>query len=143
MLQPVPIDLTINMSIMTRFQQDYDQILTNFIPYFDPYIVISWRVPSYPDQEIRSQVIWSGNVATQYPFDINATQVARVVGETSFIFKGWLFKSAPAPEGRIFQINTDYSTLSELSTQYTEASLDSTTTERKTLNAVPSPKIVT
>jgi hypothetical protein len=143
MLQPVPIDLTINMSIMTRYQQDYDQILTNFIPYFDPYIVISWRVPSFPNQEIRSQVVWSGNVATQYPTDVNASQVARVIGETSFTFKGWLFKAAPNPEGRIFTIKSDFSTLAELSTKYAEASLDPTTTERKVIQAVPSPKIVT
>ena len=41
LLQPTPIDLTINMTILTRFQEDYDQIVTNFIPYFDPYIIIS------------------------------------------------------------------------------------------------------
>jgi hypothetical protein len=93
LLQPVPIDLTINMTILTRFQEDYDQIVTNFIPYFDPYIIISWRTPSMPDYEIRSQVLWSGNIAATYPYDINSTQVARVEGTTSFTFKGWLFNS--------------------------------------------------
>ena len=39
LLQPVPIDLTINMTILTRFQEDYDQIVTNFVPYFDPILL--------------------------------------------------------------------------------------------------------
>jgi len=143
LLQPVPIDLTINMTIMTRFQQDYDQIITNFVPYFDPYIIISWRTPSNPNQEIRSQVYWSGTVNTQYPTDLNSTQVARVIGETSFVFKGWLFKASPAGEdGIIFNINTDFSTLSELTSKYSLEQIDLNTTERISLSGHPQPRVI-
>ena len=69
--QPVPIDLTINMTILTRYQEDYDQIVTNFVPYFDPYIVVSWRTPSMPDYEIRSQVVWSGTLRQPIPMIFN------------------------------------------------------------------------
>jgi len=141
--QPVPIDLVINMTILTRFQQDYDQILTNFIPYFDPYIIISWRTPSQPDYEIRSQVVWSGNVNTTYPYDINSTNVARVQGETSFTFKGWLFKSAPSKEeATILTITTDYSQLPELTTKYSLDEFDRTTGDRLVLSAQPQPQII-
>lgn len=143
LLQPVPIDLVINMTIMTRFQEDYDQIITNFVPYFDPYIIISWRTPSNPDQEIRSQVVWSGSVNTQYPYDINATQVARVVGETSFTFKGWLFKAPPATsDSKIFNITADFSTLAELTTKYSIEALDYDRTDRISLSGHPQPQII-
>jgi len=143
LLQPVPIDLTINMTILTRFQQDYDQIITNFIPYFDPYIIISWRTPSMPDYEIRSQVVWSGNVNTTYPYDINATTVARVEGTTSFTFKGWLFKAAPAKEdSKVFTITTDYSLIPELTTKYSIDQLDTSLTDRLTLSAHPQPEVI-
>lgn len=148
LLQPVPIDLVINMTIMTRFQQDYDQIVTNFVPYFDPYIMISWRTPSNPDQEIRSQVVWSGSINTTYPTDLNATQVARVIGETSFTFKGWLFKAAPTKsDALIFNINADFSTLSDLTSKYSLEQLnvlnaDNFTTERITLSGQPQPRII-
>lgn len=148
LLQPVPIDLTINMTILTRFQEDYDQIVTNFIPYFDPYIVISWRTPSNPDYEIRSQVLWSGNIAATYPYDINSTTVARVQGETSFTFKGWLFKAAPAKnDATIFNITADFSTLQELTTQYSLDQINTNneivyTTERKTLSGQPQPQLI-
>lgn len=141
-LQPVPIDLTLNMTIMTRFQADYDQIITNFVPYFDPYIIISWRTPNRPDQEIRSQVVWSGNITTQYPTDLNASQVARVIGDTSFTFKGWLFKAAPSKQdGIIFNINADLSTLSELTSKYSLSELDSDTTSRISLSGHPQPRV--
>jgi hypothetical protein len=143
LLQPVPIDLTINMTILTRFQEDYDQIITNFVPYFDPYIIVSWRTPSMPDYEIRSQVVWSGNVATTYPYDINSTTVARVEGTTSFTFKGWLFKARPStPEGIIFNVNANFSTESGLNSLLTLDDLDNLTTERVFLSGQPQPQII-
>jgi len=143
LLQPVPIDLTINMTILTRFQEDYDQIVTNFVPYFDPYIIISWRTPSMPDYEIRSQVIWSGNVTATYPYDINATTVARVEGTTSFTFKGWLFKAKPlGSEGTIFNINANFSTNAGLNSLLSLDALNELTTERKTLSGHPQPRII-
>jgi hypothetical protein len=141
--QPVPIDLTINMTILTRFQEDYDQIVTNFIPYFDPYIIVSWRTPSMPDYEIRSQVVWSGNVTATYPYDINATTVARVEGTTSFTFKGWLFKAKPSgPESTIFTVNSNFSTESGLNSMLSLDALDELTTKRHTISAVPQPRII-
>ena len=143
LLQPVPIDLAINMTILTRFQEDYDQIVTNFVPYFDPYIIISWRTPSMPDYEIRSQVVWSGNITATYPYDINSAQVARVEGTTSFTFKGWLFKSKPSgPEATIFTINSNFSTETGLNSMLSLDALNELTTERKVLSAQPQPSII-
>lgn len=141
--QPVPIDLLINMTILTRFQEDFDQIVTNFVPYFDPYIIVSWRTPSMPNYEIRSQVVWSGNVAATYPYDINSTNVARVEGTTSFTFKGWLFKSRPStPESTIFTINTDFTTEAGMTSMLSLDALNELSTERKSISAVPQPRVV-
>lgn len=143
LLQPVPIDLQINMTILTRFQEDYDQIVTNFIPYFDPYIIVSWRTPSMPDYEIRSQVVWSGNVTATYPYDINSTQVARVEGTTSFTFKGWLFKAASSGgDSKIYTINSNFSTEAGLNSMLSLDALDELTTERHVLSAVPQPRVI-
>ena len=143
LLQPVPIDLQINMTVLTRFQEDFDQIITNFVPYFDPYIIISWRTPSMPDYEIRSQVVWSGNVTATYPYDINSTNVARVEGNTSFTFKGWLFKaSSNQSDSKIFTINTNFSTETGLASMLSLDAIDDLTTERHVLSAVPQPRVI-
>ncbi len=106
---PLPIDLTINVSIMTRYQADMDQILTHIMPYINPYFVVSWRTPLRPDFEIRSKVEWNGNTSITYPVDLNATQVARVVADLSFVFKGWIFQSYSTEDvGTIYTIHTNY-----------------------------------
>ena len=65
------------MSIIGRFQTDIDQILTNFLPYCDPYVVVSWKWPDiipWTDFEIRSHIKWNENVTINYPIDINNSQ---------------------------------------------------------------------
>jgi hypothetical protein len=95
---PQPIDVTYNVSIMTRYQEDMDQILSHLLPYINPYFVVSWRTPNRPLHEIRSSVFWNGNVNIQYPVELNATQVARVIADLTFTFKGWLFQTPQMAE---------------------------------------------
>lgn len=107
--QPLPIDLTINVSVMTRYQSDMDQILSHLIPYINPYFAVSWRTPARPDFEIRSNVFWNGSVNVQYPTDLQANQVARCVADLSFVFKGWVFQAVPTENvGNIYTINSSY-----------------------------------
>lgn len=109
---PVPIDIGINMSIITRYQTDMDQILSNFIPYSNPYVVISWKIPSdftSRTEEIRSQVLWSGSVNVQYPQDLTASSPYRVTADTTFTIKGWLFSDNSHPDGsRIYYIDSNF-----------------------------------
>tara|TARA_R110000824_G_scaffold8429_10_gene38234 strand:- start:11196 stop:12374 length:1179 start_codon:yes stop_codon:yes gene_type:complete len=125
-LQPVPVDITVNMSIITRFQSDMDQIITNFAPYNDPYIVVSWKAP-YTDHEIRSIVKWSGDISFEYPKDIAPTQSYRMIANTNFVIEGWLFKDASEQVGKIYNIDTSFTALRDLE-EY-EAMLADTTTD--------------
>lgn len=112
---PVPVNITINMSILAKFQSDMDQIISNFVPYNNPYIIISWKVPEdmvedgFPiPQEIRSEVLWNGNIALSYPTDIVASDKYRIIGDTSFTIKGWLFGDPIFPAANIFYINSNF-----------------------------------
>jgi hypothetical protein len=93
---PVPVNISINMSIVSRYQSDLEQIISNFVPYNDPYIIISWKVPAAAGlaipEEIRSEVLWDGSINMTYPTDINASEKYRITADTSFTIKGWLFK---------------------------------------------------
>jgi uncharacterized membrane protein len=114
--QPVPINITVNMSILTKYQSDMDQILSNFIPYCDPYIVISWKLPvgnhtkkqNYP-YEIRSEILWGGTVNVTYPIELQGNQAFKVVADTSFTIKGWMFKDSKEYIKRIYTIHSEYS----------------------------------
>lgn len=107
---PVPVDVSINMSILTRYQSDMDQILSNFVPYNNPYIIISWKLPDgllQKDQEIRSPVLWDGSINVQYPTDLPANAPYRVSAETNFTIKGWLFKYQSDPAGIIYKVTSN------------------------------------
>lgn len=107
---PVPVDIGISMSVLTRYQSDMDQILSNFIPYNNPYIVISWKLPEgllQKDQEIRSQVLWDGSINVQYPTELPAGAPYRVSADTSFTIKGWLFKYQTDPAGIIYKVTSN------------------------------------
>lgn len=108
---PVPINISVNMSIITRYQTDMDQILSNFIPYSNPYVIIAWKVPEAFDlpspQEIRCEVLWDGNVTINYPVELNGQQKPKVVADTSFTIKGWVFKEVTGPYDNIYYV--DYS----------------------------------
>jgi hypothetical protein len=111
-LQPVPVNITVNMTIVTRYQLDMDQILTNFIPYTDPYIIISWKIPNNENSnipyELRNEVLWSGNVNIVYPQDLGPTQPFRITADTSFTIKGWMFKKMDEPVKKIYTIESGY-----------------------------------
>lgn len=110
--QPVPINIGVNMSIIARYQTDAEQILSNFAPYCDPYIAVSWKVPttentSY-EKEIRTIIEWSGTVNTTYPIELSSNQLARVTYDTTFTIKGWLFKEIDSYASKIYQINSNF-----------------------------------
>lgn len=108
---PVPINITVNMSIITKNQLDMDQILSNFIPYSNPYIIISWKLPEAFSpkyvQEIRTEVLWDGTVSLIYPVEINNSQKSQIMADTSFVIKGWLFPAAEKPVKNIFKVDVN------------------------------------
>jgi hypothetical protein len=112
---PVPVNIGIDMNIMTKYQTDLDQIMSNFIPFCNPYIILSWKVPEEYDlpfiEEIRSEVLWNGNVSVQYPTDINGGTKYFVIGKTSFTIKGWIFPSEETPVKNIFFIDSAFTAL--------------------------------
>jgi len=132
--QPVPVNVQVKMSILTKFQTDMDQILSNFIPYNDPYVIISWKIPSdfvSTEQEIRSEVLWDGNIGLQYPTDLPSSTPYRISADTSFTIKGWLFKDKQISLGNIYSVDALFTPVSilegidELTDESTSASLSS------------------
>jgi hypothetical protein len=98
---------------MTKFQTDMDQIISNFAPYNNPYIVMSWKLPSSQglasSYEIRSEVLWSGDISLNYPIEVSGTQPARVIADTSFTIKGWLFRGNTGEDVKnIFTIDQNF-----------------------------------
>jgi len=92
--------------------QDVDQIVSNFVPYNNPYIILSWKVPSdfgtEYDQEIRSEVLWNGNLTYSAPTDTSYSEKFRIAVDTSFTIKGWLFPEEKSNVGNIYKIDNNF-----------------------------------
>jgi hypothetical protein len=114
LLQPVPVNITVSFSILTKYLLDMDQILSNFIPYSDPYIILSWLVPTelgLPNTEIRTEVLWSGDISLTTPIETTYSDQFQVAADTTFTIKAWLFKQEQEPEGIIYRINNNFHTV--------------------------------
>lgn len=113
---PLPINIEVSFSILTKYMADMDQIISNFVPYSNPYIILSWPIPSEfnlaETTEIRSEVLWSGSLNYTSPTDISFSDKFRVVVDTSFTIKTWLFKEVVEPTGIIYKIDANFTAVS-------------------------------
>ncbi len=116
---PVPVNLEVNMSILCRYMSDMDQIISNFVPYANPYIVLAWREPvdqsllsagevPFNPIEIRSEVLWSQNISMNTPTDTTYSEKFRITADTSFTIKGWLFRNKNETSNPIYFIDTNF-----------------------------------
>jgi Arc/MetJ family transcription regulator len=115
---PVPVNIDVNMSIIAKYQTDIDQILSNFVPYTNPYIIISWKVPTDIQlaymQEIRSEVMWNGGISLSYPTEIDGGTKYRVTADTSFTIKGWLFRNDNNPVSNVYTVSSNFYAVSAI-----------------------------
>jgi len=109
---PVPINLEVNMSILCRYMQDMEQILSNFIPYANPYIVLAWKEPvENPNTEpieIRTEVLWSTQINMNNPTETTYSEKFRCVADTSFTIKGWMFRNKNEESAPIYFIDSNF-----------------------------------
>lgn len=111
---PIPIDIRINMSLLARYQTDIEQMIQNFAVFCNPYIVVAWQIPEAydlsPVQEIRSHIIWDGDIKYDFSLvDSDAQDKSRFVAETTFTIKGWLFPAnKDNPVGNIHYVTANF-----------------------------------
>ena len=126
---PVPVNISVAVSIITNYQSDLEQIISNFVPYSNPYIVISWKTPESFKinniEEIRSEVLWDGSIQIEYPTDIESSTKPRFSGNTTFIIKGWLFPAAEEDYyNNIYFVNNHFRLTEKYNLNYDSYSTD-------------------
>lgn len=113
--QPVPIDINFEMNIFSLNPNDDDQIVQNFVPFAMPNFYVAWKHP-YTSETLKSQVIWSGEISTEYPIDYQPENKQLIISTASFIYKTWIFPGSAIGNGAgrsdrsdaIHTIVTDY-----------------------------------
>ena len=115
--QPVPVNLTLPFSILSRYQRDLDQIITCIFANFYPYIVISYKHPDL-GHEVRCVVEWDGNIGFTYPVDTSSETSYRITADSTFTVKGWIYRNASNPYGVIYNIPTTFTSVSSIIDDY-------------------------
>ena len=107
---PTPVNLQVSMSILGRYMQDVEQIISNFAPYTNPYIILTWREPSAreEDVEIRTEVLWDENISLNTPTETTYSDKFRIVADTSFTIKTWLFRNKNTDSAPIYFIENNF-----------------------------------
>lgn len=85
-----PINIGYELSIVTKFQEDMDEILCNFIPFMNPDVFVVWPSPR-GNGNIKSQIVWNGEVNIIYPEELGETDPWRMYATTGLTFKTWVF----------------------------------------------------
>jgi hypothetical protein len=105
----VPWNINVSVTIMTRFQEDMTQIISNFAVVSNPYIVFSWREPK-TGLDVRAEVYWDGQMAMEYPgasSDLPPNAPFRVMGTANFVIKTFLYRTEIENTAKICKIDTD------------------------------------
>jgi hypothetical protein len=142
---PIPINVGVSVTILTNYQSDMDQILSNFVPYSNPYLIISWKIPfefGLPElSEIRSEVLWSGSIQVEQPIELQSTDKPRFQSTTNFTIKGWLFPAAAKdPLKTIYFIDSNFHLTNRSILQYDlfdELAAENTQSETISISAAP------
>src|SRR5574344_1508515 len=66
-MRGIPMNIEFTLAGISIYEDDLDQIVSNFIPFFKPDVFVSWKNPKYPTEELKSQIIWDGQINYQSP----------------------------------------------------------------------------
>jgi hypothetical protein len=85
-----------------------EQIISNFVPYSDPYIVVSWQEP-FTGYEIESPIHWDGNIPFNYVDErTKDSPYEHYEATTTYEYRGYIFKDKAEELPIICRINSDY-----------------------------------
>lgn len=102
-VKPTPVNLNFNVSIVTTKGSDMEEIIAHYLSVFNPYIYISWKHP-FSNKELRSKVMWDGNLSTSYPTDTDSASKIRYICDLGFTVESWIFREQAHSMGVIKEI---------------------------------------
>lgn len=86
---PIPINIPFTLHIRAEYEEDLNQIIANFLPFFNPCVWIAMRNPMRPIELIRNQVLWDGSVNTNFNPEHGPEEKEYYEADVNFTFKTW------------------------------------------------------
>ena len=112
LLTPVPIDINYDVSIIAKYQEDIDQIASNFMLMFNNDGYLNLMHPKFEGLQLKNQIIVGDQVSEEHPDELDGSQDDLYVDTFQFTFKTYLFggqqKAVRAPEKIVSSFMSSY-----------------------------------
>ena len=96
-----PINITYDITILTKYREDLDQIISNFSVHFRPDIYLKWWHPRNKTRALESQVTWGHNVSFDLPIEYDPTKIFTYKGTSTFTIRSWFFYGMHATDNAV------------------------------------------
>ena len=115
---PVPVTIDLEVGIVAKYKSDIDQIISNFLPYCNPYFVITWNTPKEFSEVYRDAINirahWSGDASYDTPSTLTKQDKYRITATTSFKLEGWIFPADERTSDTIYSVHTDFTNVPQI-----------------------------
>lgn len=101
--RPLPITIQYQLSLIAKYKEDLDQMLTNWMVHCRPDLYVKWWHPRDKSMPLESQILWSQSINYKKP-EQQPTSKFQYQATTSFTFKTWIF---PGLDYKEDEYNTD------------------------------------
>ena len=116
MRPPTPINITFDVKGFTKYPEQCDMIVSNFVPFFNKDVYVVSPHPKIKGRTLAHQVVWDGNVKYDWRGVLQNTEQDVQSFTTTFTYKTELFGGTDFVEadwadshGRIITINMSLS----------------------------------
>lgn len=87
----LPITIQYNLTMITKYKEDLDQMCTNWMVHWRPDIYVKWWHPRNKVEPLQSQILWGQSIDIEANDDFDITRRFKWQANTNFTFKSWIF----------------------------------------------------
>ena len=91
LMTPVPINISYEVTVVSKYPSDIDQIASNFMVFFNSSLYVSCVHPKYEGIKMNNQVVMEDSVNEEHPDEFDGSQDDIVTSTFNFTFKTFMF----------------------------------------------------
>lgn len=91
LLTPIPIDISYEVSVISKYPGDIDKIASNFMVFFTNDVYVSCVHPKFEGLKLDCQVVMDDSISEEHPDEIDGSADDLITSTFNFTFKTYLF----------------------------------------------------
>lgn len=88
--RPLPVTIQYEISLIAKYKEDLDQMMTNWMVHCRPDLYVKWWHPRDKSMPLESEILWSHSLSYKKPQQ-QPTSKFQYQATTNFTFKTWVF----------------------------------------------------